>query len=78
MMSTICNAKDVPMHVIKAYSGVEIYLHSFLSSLLGGSEKSVSLTRKKFQCLSNRRLCGPQSHSIFLGEERNCLLLLRI
>lgn len=42
MMSTICNAKDVPMHVIKAYSEVEIYLHSFLNSLLGGSEKSVS------------------------------------
>lgn len=42
MMSTICNAKDVPLHVIKAYSGVEIYLHSFLNSLLGGSEKSDS------------------------------------
>jgi hypothetical protein len=65
-----------PHHAMKEYWGVELYLHAFLTSALGGSEWSASRPSrftpgKSPWYPSDRRLGGPQNRSGGGGEEKN-------
>jgi hypothetical protein len=62
------NGKDASVHAIKAYKGIEAWLHSFLTSALDGDEWSASRSGrfalgKEPRYPFNRRLGGPQSWS---------------
>jgi hypothetical protein len=69
-------------HAMKAYEGMEIELHAFLTSALEGGEWSAS-RRGRFTPRGNtsrypmdRRLGGPQSRSERSGEEKGKSLSL--
>jgi hypothetical protein len=75
--------KGVPVHIMKGVGGVEVQLHSFLTSALDGGEWSASrpyrfTPEKEYRYPLNRRLGGPQSRSGRFGEEKKtiCLWLL--
>jgi hypothetical protein len=64
-------------HSMKTYWGVEVQLHTFLTSVLDGGEWSNSRPgrfipgRKNPRYLLDRRLGGPQSWCGRSGEEKN-------
>jgi hypothetical protein len=65
---------------MKAYVGVEVWLHSFFTSVLDGREWSTSSPScfssvKEPQCPLNRRLGEPQSQFRHFEEWKNLLLL---
>jgi hypothetical protein len=67
-----------PDHAVKAHGGIEVQLHSFLTSALDGGEWSTSrLGRftpgKECQYPSSRRLGGSQGRSGQFTEEKNQL-----
>jgi len=65
---------------MKVYEGGEVWLHSFFTSVLDGSEWSTSSpghfsSVKEPQCPLNRRLGDPQSQFGYFEEWKNLLLL---
>ena len=65
---------------MKAYEGVEVWLHSFFTSVLDGSELSTSspghfFSVKEPQCPLNKRLGDPQSQFGHFEEWKNLLFL---
>jgi hypothetical protein len=56
--------KFVPVHAIKAYSGVEVYLHAFLTSRPGHFTRG-----KEPRCPLNKSLGGSKIQSGRSGEE---------
>jgi hypothetical protein len=70
-------AYGVPDHARKAHRGLEVQLHSFLTSVLNGGEwatYSGRFTPEPWYPL-NRRVSGPHSRSGRFGEEENLFSL---
>ena len=62
---------------IWGYGELEVYLHTFVTSTVNGSECSKAqpgfcLRGKSFKYTFNKRLSGPQSRSGRLGRENIC------
>ena len=67
----------VPEDAMQAYGGVEIYIHSFLTSARVGASAQLhspaALHRERARYVLNSRFYGPQSLRGFCGEEMNLI-----